>query len=96
MKFLLIPLFLFFNFNLFAQLHFQFCWGTEPVVNSKKYVLNEKDSISFSELKLYLSNFILKSKDVTLEINEIDLIENDNEESKIILDFCGRTSINKI
>ncbi len=96
MKFLLIPIFIFFNFNLFAQLHFQFCWGTEPIVNSKKYVLNEKDSISFSELKLYLSNFIIKSKDVALEINEIDLIENDNEESKIILDSIQVTNFNTL
>lgn len=96
MKFLLIPIFIFFNFKLFAQLHFQFCWGTEPIVNSKKYDLNEKDSISFSELKLYLSNFILKSKNRTIEINEIALIDNDNEESKIILDTIQISDFNTL
>ena len=96
MKIILISFFIFFKLTLFAQLHFQFYWGTEPIQNTKKYFLNEKDWISFSELKLYLSNFSLKSENNSIFINEIDLIDNEVEESKTILDSIQISNFNTL
>lgn len=48
--------FLFFAQHVSGQLHLQFQWGNEIIALNKSYPLGS-DSISFEELKMYLSDF---------------------------------------
>jgi hypothetical protein len=89
---LLILFFVILDFNLSAQLHFQFTWGKEPIENHKKYQLNEGDWIEFDELKLYLSNYSLSKSNSGVILKLVDLIDNENAESKVILDFVNINS----
>jgi hypothetical protein len=85
MKFLFLPLLLL-NFSLFAQLNFQFNWGSDQVENNQKYYFNEIDWIEFSELKIYLSNYSLSNSNGEIHLKLVDLIDNENADSKVILD----------
>jgi hypothetical protein len=89
---LLILFFVILDFNLSAQLHFQFTWGKEPIENQKKYQLNEGDWIEFDELKLYLSNYSLSKSNSGVILKLVDLIDNENAESKVILDSVNINS----
>lgn len=85
MKCLALPLLLL-KFSLFAQLNFHFNWGTDQVENNKRYFFNEKDWIEFSELKVYLSNYSVSDKHGGVIFKSVDLIDNENAASKVILD----------
>ena len=75
-----------------AQLNFEFVWGNEKIENFKNYPFLNNDSISFSELKLYVSDYLLKSDDRYLSVNSVDLIDNGIPSSKIILDSINLSS----
>lgn len=74
------------NFNLNAQLNFQFTWGNQNIENNKMYIFNETDWIEFSELKIYFSNYSLSKSNGGIILKLVDLIDNENAESKVILD----------
>jgi hypothetical protein len=86
MKFLLITIFIFLKLMLFAQLNFQFSWGNENVENNKRYYFSQEDWIEFSELKIYLSNYSVIAKKQGHLMKIVDLIDNENADSKVILD----------
>ena len=79
-----------------AQLNFEFVWGNEKIENFKNYSFLNNDSISFSELKLYVSDYLLKSADRYLSVNSVDLIDNGIPSSKIILDSINLSSYETI
>lgn len=83
---ILIYLLVFLNFNINAQLNFQFTWENQTIENNKRYYFNAKDWIEFSELKIYLSNYSLSKKNRGVILKSVDLIDNENSESKVILD----------
>lgn len=83
---ILILFLLLLNRNLNAQLDFQFTWGNQNVENNQKYYFNEKDWIEFSELKIYLSNYSLSKSNGGIILKLVDLIDNENADSKVILD----------
>ena len=83
---ILIFLLGFLNFNLNAQLNFQFTWENQTIENNKRYYFNAKDWIEFSELKIYLSNYSLSKNNRGVILKSVDLIDNENSESKVILD----------
>lgn len=95
MRFLFF-LFIIFNFHLSAQMNFEFTWGNEKIENFKRYPLNNNDWIEFSELKIYLSNYILSEKNHTIELNSVDLIDNENTDSKVILDSINPSSFESL
>ena len=83
---ILILFFLLLNSNLNAQMNFQFNWGDQNIENNQRYYFNEKDWIEFSELKIYLSNYSLGKNHGEVILKLVDLVDNENADSKIILD----------
>ncbi|MFM7681134.1 MAG: MbnP family protein [Bacteroidota bacterium] len=83
---ILVLFLLLLNRNLNAQLNFQFSWGDQNIENNKRYYFNEKDWIEFSELKIYLSNYSLSKSNGGIILKLVDLIDNENADSKVILD----------
>lgn len=69
--------FLFFAQHTSGQLHLQFQWGDESIALNKSYPLG-RDSISFEELKMYLSDFQFEKsnrKQILLGPHLIDVAE---------------------
>lgn len=83
------------DFNVNAQLNFQFSWGDEDVENNKRYYFND-NWIEFSELKVYLSNYSLSIGNNIIVLNSVDLIDNENANSQVILDSIKLNPFNTL